>query len=38
MENLFILNIVRKNVIMIVQDALKQVEQLKYFCLFIKKL
>jgi len=37
-ENLFILNIVRESVIMIVQNALEQVEQLKYLCLFIKKL
>jgi len=29
-KNLFIFNIMRKSVIMIVQNALKQVEQLKY--------
>jgi len=37
-ENLFIFNIVRENIIMIVQDALEQVEQLKYLCSLIKKL
>jgi len=37
-ENLFILNIVRENIIMIVQDVLKQIEQLKYLCSLIKKL
>ena len=37
-ENLFIFNIVRKNIIMIVQNALKQAEQLKYLCSLIKKL
>ena len=37
-ENLFILNIVRKSVIMIIQDSVEQVEWLKYLCLFIKKL
>ncbi len=37
-RNLFILNIVRKSVIMIVQNALEQVEQIKYFCSLIKKL
>ena len=37
-ENLFILNIVRESVIMIVQDALKQTEQFKYLCSLIKKL
>ena len=36
-ENLFILNIVRRSVIMTVQDLLEQVEQLKYLCSFIKK-
>jgi len=37
-ENLFIFNIVRKNIIMIVQNALEQAEQLKYLCSLIKKL
>jgi len=37
-ENLFILNIVRENIIITVQDALEQAEQLKYLCSFIKKL
>ena len=37
-ENLFILNIVRESVIMIIQDLLEQVEQLKYLCSLIKKL
>jgi len=37
-ENLFILNIMRESVIMIVQNTLEQVKQLKYLCLLIKKL
>ena len=37
-ENLFIFNIVRKSIIIIVQNALEQAEQLKYLCSLIKKL
>jgi len=37
-ENLFILNITKKSVIMIVQGVLEQTEQLKYLCSLIKKL
>jgi len=37
-ENLFILNIMRENVIMIIQNTLKQQDQLNFLCVFTKKL
>jgi len=37
-ENLFIFNIAKRSVIMVVQNALEQAEQFKYFCSLIKKL
>ncbi len=37
-ENLFILNIVKENVIMTVQNTLEQQDQLSFLCALIKKL
>jgi len=37
-ENLFILNIVRENVIMTVQNTLKQQDQFSFLCALMKKL